>query len=86
MPRLKNWSVRSDFSSLNQLWGNVYGHPRFEDGKLVSTSYITDIKEVGDHKEVTTFSGSVYHLYKEDVDPEAEKQFPGYYERLSMKP
>ena len=35
--------------------------------------------------EVRTKSGSVYHCYREDVDLGAEKQFPNYYERLSIK-
>lgn len=49
------------------------------------TSRIVDIEDKGTHKEATTASGSVYELHKEDVDPAAEKQFPGYYERLHME-
>ena len=77
MIKLKNWSV---FASNNNgfippeflcyhLQGKAYGHPRFN----------------GDYKEAKTRSGSVYCLYPEDVYPEAEKQFPNYYERLCMK-
>ena len=29
-------------------------------------------------------SGSVYELYKEDVDKYAEEQFPNYYDRFSF--
>lgn len=35
---IKNWSVIGD-----QLTGEVYGHPRFEDGTLVRTSTIQKI-------------------------------------------
>lgn len=49
------------------------------------TSRIVGIEDKGTHKEATTASGSIYELYKEDVDPAAERQFPGYYERLKME-
>ena len=35
--------------------------------------------------EAITRSGSVYELHKEDVDKDAEKQFPNYYERLELR-
>lgn len=93
MIRLKNWSV---FASNNNeflppellyfhLQGKAYGHPRFNDGDHITTSRIVEINDKGDHKEAKTRSGSVYCLYPEDVDPEAEKQFPDYYERLRIK-
>lgn len=87
---LKNWSVvtRDPFQApeLSQcLQGAVYGHPRFEDGSPITTSRIMKIVDEGEYKAVTTRSGSVYRLYKEDVDSEAERQFPGYYERLKIK-
>lgn len=91
--RLENWYVTNDF--LNPyvapelkpcyLIGNVYGHPRFEDGRQVITSRIMEIKDKGDHKEAVTKSGSIYELYKEDVDSYAEKIYPGYYERIGEK-
>lgn len=92
MIRLKNWSVFASNDNgftdpelfVYQLQGNVYGHPRFNDGDPVNTSTIEDIKDCGNHKEVKTRSGSVYCLYPEDVDPEAEKQFTNYYERLRI--
>lgn len=90
--KLKNWSV---FGAGNEflapelktphLQGNVYGNYRFPDGTYVNTSRIVGIEDKGTHKEVTTASGSVYELHKEDVDPAAERQFPGYYERLVIK-
>lgn len=93
MIRIKNWSVFSmndnGFTAPElisfHLQGDVYGHPRFDDGVPISTSRITDLKDCGDHKEAITKSGSVYCLYPEDVDPMAEKQFPNYYERLRIK-
>ena len=91
MARLKNWSVFSDGDNFTapELWtkrlqGNVYGHPRFKDGDPVNTSGIIEIIDKGTHKEVKTQSGSVYELYKVDIDPECEKQFPNYYERLKL--
>lgn len=91
--RLKDWSVTSDvdvrFAAPEMmhfhLQGNAYGHPRFNDGDSVTTSRIIKINDKGDYKEAITRSGSVYELYKEDVDTEAEKQFPNYYERLKLK-
>lgn len=91
MMRLKNWSVFSDGGKylapelhVYRLSGNVYGHSRFKDGDPVYTSRIIEISDKGTHKEVRTQSGSIYELYKEDVNPECEKQFPNYYERLKM--
>lgn len=92
MIMLKNWSV---FASNDNgfrppemlrfhLQGNVYGHPRFNDGDPVNTSRIVGLKDYGDHKEAETKSGTVYCLFREDVDPEAEKQYPNYYERLKV--
>lgn len=88
--RLKNWSITSDCSSCIMpahfnLQGYVYDHPRFNDGDPVTTSRIIEINDKGDHKEAITWSGSVYELYKEDVDEMAERQYPNYYERLCLK-
>lgn len=91
--RLKNLSVFQREPSGFQppemgafcLQGNAYGHPRFDDGTYVHTSRIVDIQDKGECKEAITHSGSVYQLYKEDVDPNAEKQFPNYYERLKIE-
>ena len=91
--RLKNWSVTQNGDNFFTapelisycLEGEVYGHPRFNDGDSVVTSRITEVNDKGDHKEVVTRSGSVYELYKEDVDPRAEEMYPGYYERFVLK-
>ena len=89
--KLKNWSIITDVSPFTppelmhyHLQGNVYGNPKFEDGTNVITSRIIEINDIGDHKEAITRSGSVYELYKEDVDAECEKEYPNYYERLKM--
>ena len=92
--KLKNYSVTSDVDGRfiapelmhYHLQGNVYGHPRFDDGDPVTTSRIIEINDKGDYKVAITRSGSVYELHKEDVDEEAEKQFPNYYERLKLEP
>lgn len=92
MIRIKNWSVFLEGEDNKylapelhsyRLQGRVYGHPKFNDGDPVYTSEIVKITDKGTHKEVMTKSGSVYELYKEDVNPECEKQFPNYYNRLN---
>lgn len=90
--KLKNWSVTGGFNQdftapelkKYYLQGNVYGHPNFKDGNPIITSRIMEINDKGNCKEVITKSGSVYELYKEDVDKYAEEQFPDYYERFSI--
>ena len=90
--RLNNWSVSGgcdqNFTAPElrkyYLQGNVYGHPDFKNGDPVITSRIIKINDKGSHKEAITKSGSVYELYKEDVDKYAEEQFPNYYDRFSF--
>ncbi len=62
---LKDWWVKvreEDFYlapecvTRRHLCGKVFGHPRYEDGKIVATS---DIQKVAG-KQITTRSGSVY--------------------------
>ena len=88
--RLKNWSIfnrsPNPFAapeiSTFHLQGNVYGHPNFNNGDPVQTSRIISILDKGDHKEAVTKSGTVYALYKEEVDTDCEKLYPDYYDRL----
>ena len=90
---LKNWSVTSDIDARfiapemmhYHLQGEVYGHPRFENGRNVITSRIIEINDKGDYKEAITRSGSIYELYREYIDKEAEKKYPNYYERLKLE-
>lgn len=90
---MKNWFIeekaRNDFQApelrAKVLCGNVYGHPKFPDGSFIHTSRIVAIEDMGDHKDVLTQSGSRYSVLPKDVHPEAEKAFPGYYERLLIK-
>lgn len=85
---LRDWSVVTknpyDLVEKHYLQGRVYGHPRFEDGTLVTTSRIEEIRVEGDYKEVTTRSGSIYYLHKNDVSVEYEKSYPNAYERLGF--
>lgn len=89
--RLKNWSMyttrTSDFMApelgIPHLQGDVYGHPRFEDGDSINTSRIIEIQDKGEYKLAITRSGSEYELHKEDVATECEKQFPNYYNRIA---
>lgn len=81
--RIEDWSVVSDADPYTapelirpQLRGHVYGHPKFEDGHLVHTSYIKEVKD----GKVITASGSEYELGV--VDPDYEKLFPNARERV----
>ncbi len=57
--RIENWVVFTHFGKAKQyLRGEVYGHPSFHDGQLVTTSAVI---ELGDSAAVTT-SGTVYRL------------------------
>jgi len=66
MITLHNWST--GYSSDNPyaapeqnptcLKGNVYGHPRFNDGDCVTTTAIEKIEG----RIITTYSGSIYRL------------------------
>ena len=93
MIKLKNWSVymnnhegfKAPELATYHLQGYVYGHSRFNDGDPVTTSRIVEIRDEGDHKEAVTRSGSVYFLYKEDVNPECEKEYPNSYDRLKLE-
>lgn len=90
--RFGNWSIYNvtgnNFQApefgVKYLQGNVYGHPKFLEGEFIHTSPIDDILDCGDHKEIVTRTGSRYLVYPEDVNQEAEKEYPGYYERLKM--
>lgn len=69
--RLENWSVCGGGNpyyppeaTKKYLKGDVYGHPRCEDGKNVTTSHIVNI----DGNKVTTSSGTVYELGKPDCE------------------
>ena len=66
------------------LQGNVYERVGFNDGDPINTSRIVGIEDAGDHKVIITRTGSRYSVYPGDVNPECEKQFPGYYERLCI--
>ena len=83
--KLENWAIvmreTNPFKDPGQiklqLTGNVYDHPRFDDGTNVITSSIETINE---DDKIITYSGSEYELGK--VCEDYEKQFPNAYERL----
>ena len=56
--------------------GDVVGHPKFEDGKNITTSPIVGSEGI----YVKTQSGSLYELI--DPHPDYEKQFPDAKNRL----
>lgn len=80
--RLENWSFVTDnpFSApelgRHMFHGFVYGHPKFDDGAEITTSYVVSQKN-GIFK---TQSGSEYVLGV--VNPEYEVSFPDAYNRL----
>ena len=86
--KLENWSVvhgPSDPYQPPELWvkrlhGKIYGHPRFDDGKDVTSSRIVGIE--GDF--IVTGSGSRYELGA--VDPQYETAYPNARERLFKSP
>ena len=82
--RLENWSVvfsdndpylHPELQTLS-LCGNVFNHPRFKDGKRVTTSSIKGF----DGELIMTSSGSKYELG--EIDPEYEKLYPDAKNRL----
>ncbi len=77
--RIENWAVvtTSDPHTAPCLKGEVFGHPRFDDGYSVRTSSIMGKTETG---EVVTYSGSHYILGRIDAlylkrYPNARKRF-----------
>lgn len=83
--RIENWAVITPVvnpyaapeTQPPSLYGQVYGHPRFNDGEYVTTSLIVGKNE---QNEILTNSGNAYELGK--VDLRYEKQFPGAKSRL----
>lgn len=90
---VRNWSLyasgNNGFTAPEllhyHLQGNVYGRQGFNDGDLINTSRIVEVEDMGDHKEIVTRTGSRYLVYPQDVDPDAEKEYPGYYDRLKIR-
>jgi hypothetical protein len=86
MPRLENWSViclnvnpyMAPEGQEKQLHGEVFDHPGFEDGEVISTSAI--INYDADGKTVRTSSGSVYTLGK--ISEEYEALYPDASSRM----
>jgi len=68
--RLENWKIQTGFAGKLYAVGGVFGHPRFPDGHLVTTSSIVG----GKHGCIITKSGSCYSLGK--VDPAHEARVP----------
>lgn len=65
--RIENWAIVEDIDAYTapemvkkRLTGSVYGHPRFEDGKVVTTSSLKEVDMVT--RSVLTKSGSKYLL------------------------
>lgn len=86
--KIKSWSVflEEDHypTSSYKLQGFVYGHPKISDGMFMYSEDTVSIIDKGTHKVVKTQDGLVYELYKEEVNPKYETQFPNSYEKLRV--
>ena len=71
--RIENWAIviydasgsgytPPEFHS-RKIVGNVYGHPKFENGDIITTSRIIEV--INSHK-IRTISGSIYELGEPD--------------------
>ena len=60
---LKYWHLNESWST-GKMWasGLMYGHPDYEDGTSVRTSYIVSKETLDDGYRIVTRSGSVYFL------------------------
>ena len=57
--RLENWEMISNPWKMKQyLHGEVYGHPRLPDGRLVTTSAVIELHD----NVAVTKSGTIYQL------------------------
>lgn len=86
---LKNWSIFIHFNDFTRpedftlhLEGDAYGDSEFDNGKHIETSAIISIANKRNHKEAITQSGTVFALYRDDVDVHCEELYPGYYDRV----
>lgn len=79
--KLENWAMnyaanpapfKAPEQAHYQLSGEVYGHPRFDDGTFVVTSRVVDVNK--ETEIVETYSGSEYELGV--VHPEYELRYP----------
>ena len=83
--RIENWAIvtlAAEFHLAPEmqnalLQGQVFGHPRFNDGHVVMTSSIVG---KNDKNEILTHSGSVYELG--EINPTYESQFPNARKRF----
>ena len=90
--RLENWSVfkNDDINFCDsqdypfRLEGHYTAVTRYLHDSYVITTEIVTVRDKGNYKEVVSKEGSVYKLYKDDVNPKAEERFPNYYDRLSV--
>ena len=81
--RIENWSMGSNATPYMapeqvcfRLCGQAYFHPRFRDGKVITTSAIIGKR----NGLVATRSGSFYELG--EPSPDYEKEFPGARQRV----
>ena len=62
--RLENWEVSvNPWKMTRYLHGEVHGHPRHPDGRIITTSAVIELRA----DVATTKSGTIYHLGKHRV-------------------
>lgn len=73
MPKLENWEmfvIESPFAPISiksiHLTGKIYGHSKFEDGEIITTSMVVFISIKEGRAE--TYSGSKYTLCKPNAE------------------
>ena len=73
MYTLKNWYLEKLPTGNMLIWGTVYGHHRLKDDSFIHTSCVIKNYKLSENEYVmVTFSGSLYHLLTDEMDPEEE--------------
>ena len=90
-PEIKNWCIvnssgidemyRAPECRSNFLYGEVYGHPKFEDGMKIATSAIKRFIHEQDVIIVET-KNSKYIIRKETIDEQYETIYKNVWEKM----
>lgn len=77
-----HWAPEQVSEAQPSVSGLAFGHPDFPDGGRITSSPV-DVSSLDPATStLTTFSGTVYQLLPEDIDPFYEDAYPNAYERL----
>ena len=75
------WYAPFDNDAGIRLCGNVYGHPKHDDGVTVVTSRVKNISPMDGYVAIQT-ENSLYRISKETVSKQYEQAFPDVYEKI----